>query len=276
MSSVVCRVCSVASLALLTSASLYADPRGPFEGRLWGDTTLVYERYEADGDELDSPYSDLGGHQYGEINIGFEQRLGPYQSVRGQFIALYNDSSYRSEHQDFVPERIWLSLEHGGRPFGYRLEFGDTYTYFSQRSIQRTLKGIQLDLQSTLGDPRRRQSLQLVAGTYDTSWRDLDFEADNSLGASWVIDDPLLGLFGAYFLDNETKEGLTPGDPGRDQRVYGVTAFSTVRWKSSLWYLEGEWSHLEAQERYALLPDLDRDVNDDAYFLQLSGFHGAA
>ena len=116
-----------------------------------GQNTLRSEYYSVKGDPAAAPYRFEGSEFYNEVDLDFTRRVTPYNSWRGQISGLFNDSEYRNAEYGLIPERLNLHREMGESDVPYRFDVGDFYGYTSFRTLQTSLKGIQIELQPSIG-----------------------------------------------------------------------------------------------------------------------------
>jgi len=152
-----------------------------------GTNTIRLEEYAIAGDETSSIFPFEGFQPYDELSVRFARTDSPYDRWRGEFVGLLNESDYRSPNDGIVLERFNLTREKGDGSLPHRLEVGDYFGYFSYRTLQRTLKGGQIDLQPRGGWAGERHSVQVLSGFVNPSYRDLDPLEDYYNGASWLV-----------------------------------------------------------------------------------------
>ena len=246
-----------------------------------GANTARIESYTVRGDPASGPYQFTGAQYYDEINLSVRKLLSPYDKLTGQLFLLANHSDYRSADKGLVPERVSLAREKGDGDVPYRAEAGDTFAYFSYRTLQRSLKGVQLELQPTPGESGLRQSLVFVSGANQPSWRHVQGRDDWTTGLSWLAE------FGASHVSANAVYNLRQADPvagtlERKQTVASLAADSAWQWDTYRLRIEGELAGLHgdhegfADATGAIAQDSGRDRRGTAAFAQLSGQSTAA
>jgi hypothetical protein len=204
----------VVSDALNNAAASFPD------WHISGSNTLRYDRYHTGGSLNASPYRFGGGHSYDELNLSFDRNLSPYNRITGQLSGLlYNDSRYRSQFPGTVLERFNLKQENGEFLVPYRVEAGDVFAFQSYRTIQRSLKGAQLEFQPTLG--WGRHSISLFSGTSSATWDNFQWKDNQSQGVSWLVEHPGIGLASANLVISH-KQANGFATPGQKQYVYSL------------------------------------------------------
>ncbi len=190
-----------------------------------GSNTLRYDHFDSDGPE--SPYPFDGNQIYDEFNLDFRNQDGPYSQWRGQLSGvLLNERDYRAADRGVVPERMNLTREAGDRKLGertvpYRWEIGDYFSYSSIMTQQRSVKGVQIEVQPQFAG--RPDSLLWFAGTNEPSWQEVfesdAFADDISAGTAYLFESENFGSwnFDAIFNHREAEDPLAPDD--RNQGV---------------------------------------------------------
>ena len=235
-----------------------------------GTNTIRLEEYAIAGDETSSIFPFEGFQPYDELSVRFARADSPYDRWRGEFVGLLNESDYRSPNDGIVLERFNLTREKGDGSLPHRLEVGDYFGYFSYRTLQRTLKGGQIDLQPRGGWAGERHSVQVLSGFVNSSYRDLDPLEDYYNGASWLVSHPDWGNFSLNGVHNIRK---SDPDAGRSADVsQGVISAAAERGFTLGTHgvsLEGEIAGFlgDAQSGTTVRED-ERDIG---YFAQLSG-----
>ncbi|QJR16748.1 hypothetical protein [Usitatibacter palustris] len=212
-----------------------------------GSNTARWERYDTRGLQTASPYPFSLTTGYDELAVNATWQPSSFDRWRGHVAGVINDSPYRAQDRDIVPERLLLSRENGEGAIAYRAEAGDFFAFTSTRTQQRPLKGVAVELQPS-GD--LRQSILLFAGAFQNSWRHLQWDDDNSYGASWLMELGRVRLT-ANLLRNERAD--------QTQDVASLAAETPFSLGSTQWRAEAEVAYLRG----------DRD--DSGLFAQLSG-----
>ncbi len=226
-----------------------------------GSNTIRGDRFWNFGDVAASPNEIAGFHLYDELGLNANWQRGAYQRLRLQSNLLFNDSDYRDPEPGAAVERI-NALYENGNTVPLRLELGDIYTDFSYRTIQRSLKGAQLELQP-FGTADSIHSIQFAAGTASHTWNDVAWDEDEYAGASYLLRTPQLGRLSLNVVRQQQDE--TTDDAGIDQWVYGVAWERSLRLLAQDVTAEFEAAqftgdHVNAQNR-----------QDRALYLQLRG-----
>lgn len=264
------------SLAVTASGGALADTSLD-EWSITGSNTLRLETYQIHGDPLSGPYAFKGGQYYDELNLNFLRRLSPFDTIRGQFYGVANDSAYRATDNGVVPERVNLTREKGDAAIPYRIEAGDYFAYFSFRTLQRSLKGVQLELQPTPEAGAMRQSLVFVSGANQPYWRHLQARDDWTTGLSWLIETGGDTRFSANVVQNSRQADPVLGRLARQQTVASVTGDHSFAWATQKLHVEGELAGLRgdhdgfADATGAISPTGGQDRRGNAAFAQLSG-----
>lgn len=262
-----------AALSTALTAPVHAQeaPASLWEGwQIYGSNTARYEGYSLGGDRTASPYPYSGSHMFDEFDATFSRQFSPYKRLRGQFFGLVNDSDYRQVDDGFVPERMNVQFENGETAIPYRVEAGDVFTNLSYRTLQRSLKGGQVELQPDFGNGQRRHSFLLFSGAQQPYWRHFDTSEDLYSGGSWLIEDANLGRLSLNSVHNYRDAQVFAVPGGEDaQNWLGSVAFQTpFTFATQRFTFEGEVSNF-AGDYGALATQQDR--YELGYFGQLSG-----
>src|SRR5690606_32444933 len=130
------------------------------------------------------------------------------------------------------------------------------------------LKGLSLELQPVLSRPDLRTSVLLFGGTFNPTWRDLQWRDDNTLGASWLTEWGG-ARFTANVLHNERGANTLLGFGERSQDVASLAAEAPFTLGRTRWRAEGEFAFLRGDPDGPDLP-AGEDGDDEGWFAQLS------
>lgn len=166
-----------AALALLAAP---AAAEGPIpddflpEWDLSGSLHIRGEFYDVTGDETFGVFPFENEQGFGEAFLTFRRQVSLFERQSGFFSGLINFSRYREQNRGLVPERFNFEWEKGDAEIPFRLTLGDSFAFFSPRTIQRSVKGLALELQP--GDPAapNATSIQLFGGAEVPTYRDFE------------------------------------------------------------------------------------------------------
>lgn len=240
---------------------------------LWsvtGSHTLRAEHYDLGGNRLAGPYQFAGSQVFDEFSLAATRAFSPWDRLRVQLYGVANASDYRSRDTGIVPERLSVLRENGEGAVPYRVEAGDYFANFSYRTLQRSLKGLQVELQ-----PGEGRSLVLLTGVNQPSWRHLQKDDDFSNGASWLMSFGTASRLGANFVHNARQADPAAGTLDRRQSVYSVTGEHAWQAGSQKLRVEGELAGLRGDHDGAFDASgvrLDgQDRRGQGVFAQLTG-----
>lgn len=242
-----------------------------------GSNTLRFESYRLRGDPSAGPYQFDGGQYYDEISLNLLRQLSPFDTLRAQFFGVINESTYRATDRGLVPERVNLTREKGDAAVPYRFEFGDLFAYFSFRTLQRSLKGVQIELQPAPTASGLRQSVIFVAGANQPDWRQFQAAEDWTSGVSWLVENSTRTRVGANLLQNRRQANAGLGVPDRSQTVASLTGDHAWRWAGQSLRFEGELASLRgdhdgSQDAAGMVaPASGQDRRGSGVFLQIGG-----
>ena len=267
-------------LCLLVSTTVYAQTQGSYEipekydfARPWeffGTSTLHWDWYRNSGDPAAAHYPKVGPQVYEEMWVDFSRETSPYENWKGWMSGLYNDSEYRSDDEGFILEQFHLGWEKGNLPVPFKFEIGDHFGFYTYRTMQRSLKGLQLELQPAFGDLTKvRHSILLTAGAPLATYDEGGLKDDLYHGASWLThaDSTDLSL---NVMRNSRQEDPGTGLPRREQTVYSLAANHRPQFFNQMLALEGEVAYLDG-DLGGIGPNTGGEVDAMGYFLQMRG-----
>lgn len=240
-----------------------------------GSNTLRLEHYSVQGDPYSGPYPIVGNQYYDEFNLNFMRQITSFDKLSAQFYGVANDSAYRATDRGIVPERVNITREKGDGDLPYRVEAGDYLANFSFRTLQRSLKGAQIELQPLPSEAGTRQSFLLVSGINQPSWRHVQDKSDWTNGVSWLVETGPQTHFSANLVHDLRPADFALGTLERKQTVASVTGEHSWKWGSQALRIESELANLHGDyDAYhdasgAYIDGLDR--NGNGAFVQLSG-----
>lgn len=243
--------------------------------QITGSNTLRLEHYNVRGDPYSGPYPVGGNQSYDEFNLNFLRQITPFDKLSAQLYGVVNDSAYRAINHGIVPERVNITREKGDGGIPYRAEAGDYFANFSFRTLQRSLKGAQVELQPLPNEAGTRQSFVLLSGLNQPSWRNVQDKSDWINGVSWLVETAPQTHFGANLLRSSRPADGVLGTPGRNQTVASVAGDHAWTWGAQALHIESELAgfrgdydaYLDASG--TLIDGLNRRGN--GAFVQLSG-----
>ncbi len=241
------------------------------EWHISGSNTMRSDYYSDKGDSTQSPYQRKGLMFYNDLNINFNKRASQYDIWRGEVSGVINDSMYRNNFYGLVPERLNLTREKGDTVVPYRLEMGDIFSYFTYRTMQTSLKGIQLDLQP-FQDSNRKHSIFLTSGAQIASWRDFQPRDSYFNGISYLIEDPVLGKYTINLVNNMRQGSADETSLWRTQNTFSIAGSNTIPIGNQNILLEGELSMFKGDhDGFGGDPETGQNRSDKAIFFQASG-----
>jgi len=266
---------AVVSSWILLIASTAAGAQGITQGwSLNGANTLRSSYYDVNGPAGSGPYPFQGDMYYDEFNLYFSKQDSPYDTWRGEISGVYNiNDDYRSAHFGMVPERINLSRQNGDAAIPYRFDAGDLFSYYSYLTLQRSLKGLQVELQPELGSDGTRNSIILTSGVNEPDWRGISPGNNYVNGVSWLLQDRNWGSWSLNFVHNYRDGSTRLGTLDRSQFVYSLAAEKIFRLGSQILELEGEFAHFTGDHNGTAGPATGQDRSDNGFYAELRGHH---
>lgn len=222
---------------------------------------MRFDYYGVSGDKTSGSHTSTGFKAYNEYSLNFNRQNTPFNKWRGQFSGVINQSTYRYSDHGFIPERMVLSHEKGDTSLPYRFDIGDIYTYFSYRTLQRSLKGIQIEFQPF--NSKRKESVLFAVGTTSSSWRDFQIYENLTCGMSYLIEDDKLGKYIANFVHNSRKNNA--GVAGRLQNIFSIAGEKTIIIGTQNLTVESEIGKFFGDT------DAGQDKEETGFYLQING-----
>jgi hypothetical protein len=227
-------------LACPWPAPAQEEPFAP-DWHISGQNVLHLDYYDSTGPS--GAYQHEGWRPYNDLNLQFQNRSNPYNVLKGYFSGTINGSPYRSNEYGLVPERFNLNQENGDAALPYRLDLGDYHGFQTPRILQRSLKGVQVELQpgSLWG---ANHSLLIQGGSVARDYLD-NRRGDNLFGGgSWLLnwDKTRASL---NFLYNRVAS--QPGTPELRQHVAGLALSRNFSLLDQKLVLDAEWNHLRGE-----------------------------
>ncbi len=215
--------------SLLADGSAVAETDDPFPAySISGQITGVFEHYRRSGDETQAAYSFLGDHPYVELSAFGQAQLSRYERVQAQVFGVYSKSLYRNvDYSEIIIERATAKWEKGDGIIPFRAEAGDFFGNLSLRTLQRSLKGGQIEIQPQFPNPQIKSSLVLFSGQPDSIYRGIEFGEEVYAGASYLISSPLGDLSLNAVHNYRESDDLTTA-PRRDQTIYSVAGETQI------------------------------------------------
>ncbi|MEM0923926.1 MAG: hypothetical protein AAGI13_12840, partial [Pseudomonadota bacterium] len=202
---------------LLAAPPAWAEPLLPDwmlpDWTLSGNLAARAEIYDNFGDPAAAVFPDVGGQAFAEGFLRFDRRVSAFERFSGFASGVLNRSDYRSFNDGLVLERFQFDWEKGDASLPFKLTLGDSFAFFSPRSVQRSIKGAQLELQPGDGQGPHLTSIQIFAGTDVPVYRDFDQPFTSYAGASALHQRAdgssfIVNAVGAYRRADQAVEGL--------------------------------------------------------------------
>lgn len=230
---------------------------------------LRFERYDIYGDPYSSPYYVVGDQYHDDVSLALSRRFSPYESVDFRLNGAYNRSEYRGDRKYGILEGLSLAWEKGNTLLPFRLNGGDIFAQQSERTIQRSLKGVFVELQPSLGGCADH-SIQLFSGFSAPLYHQMDPGDDNYSGMSWLVKHDRFGDYLLSVVYNSRQGQEEYGLAGQRQTVASLAMEKSFPlWGQALTF-ESELAELRGQTAYAT-PSDDASRSDYGFFAALGG-----
>jgi hypothetical protein len=203
-----------------------------------GQNSMHLDYYNSHGP--DGAYLQEGWRPYNDLNIQFQNRQNPYNVIKGYASGTVSGSPYRSRQYGVSLERFNINQENGEAALPYRLDLGDFHGFQTPRVLQKSMKGIQAELQPGvfLG---AQNSLLLHGGGVSRDFFDRRL-ADNLFGgASWLMNwNKTKASLNFVYNDQAEQSGI----PDLRQYVTGLAVNHHFNFLSQQLALDAELNYL--------------------------------
>lgn len=225
-----------------------------------GQNRLALEHYKVSGDAGNGLYQFENWQAYNDFSLYFSDDYSAYRSMRGYVLANTNHSDYRGDYGTKVSNAAF-TYENGESDTPYRLEVGDYYASQSRHTLQRGLKGVQIELQpQNFSLPH---SIQFFAGRAAQDYRTLfEDDTDYYLGGSWLTEHEKYGAFAATSVNYHSTK-LAGNNIENVSSVMWSNDFKTNAFTHSI---EAEIAYLSGEN------SRDDSLNGHSQFLKFSGY----
>jgi len=233
-----------------------------------GQNRFTSEYYESSGDNASTPYRNEGSQYFNDMSLSFSKRNSAFDRISGNFIATVNESEYRGNERGLIINSASATWEKGDSSVPFRLQGGDFFGNQSQRTLQRGLKGAQLEFQPS--SENGRQSFQIFAGRVAGTWRDFDNSRHNIFtGGSWLYESDDYGALAFTGIHHEFEGSGSSTTDARNQQTYSLAWERPFDVGNHNWLIETELAHFSGD--YNETTGEDKDGN--GYYVTLSGKH---
>jgi hypothetical protein len=266
--------CLIFILILISMSGLWAnadEETNFYNGwRLSGRNSFHSNYYDSEGDPANSSYAHKFGQVYNDLSLNVEKDFSSYHRVRGNIAGVINDSKYRYDRNGFTIERFNLTQEQGETALPYRLELGDTYGFFTPRTIQKSIKGGQIEFQPIQKFMGAYNAVQVIIG--DGAARDYrdSLSEDTYFGGSWLLQWKKTGLTFNY-AGNKTQSNPDTSTPGLYQGVAGVAINHLTSIFSQRLEIDSEFTRFKGNPAGTGAGADDIDQGANTFFLKLAG-----
>jgi len=241
--------------------------------QIQGSNTLRIEDYTNRGNPAGSPFAFEGLQSFNEFNLNANQQFGDYRRWQGQISGVLNDSEFRAQETGTLLIERWnLKAEYGDTGIPLRTDIGDYQAFFSLSTLQRSLKGAQIEFQPSL--PGGQHSLQLLWGVNEASWRGIDFTNDQTYGLSWLTQTSQNSRTSINLIHNRRDDVNGRGEALNIDELQQQTlsVSNETRWDmlGRRWQFDGELSHFSGDTDFVVNGE---DRSDNGLFTQVSSNH---
>lgn len=227
-----------------------------------GFNTYRMDNYEDSGNLSASPYPNRGFQQYDDFTLNMDRQFSDFETVRMQLSGTLDDSEYRTQDEGLIFERGFINWEKGDGAIPFRAEAGDFFGNQTYRTLQRSLKGVQIELQPAFNG--NIHSLQVFSGLTRSNYRDFGENEDIYSGASWLLPEQSFGSLLFTAVNNIKEDDGT--NTKRTQTVYSAAWGKETEVMEQKLEFEAEYSFLSGD-----VSTTERNKHDNGFFTQLKG-----
>lgn len=232
-----------------------------------GSNTLRLSEYDVQGPA--APYPFEGSMAYDEFALYLQDYDNAYDYTSAQITGVYAADDYRHPQTGVSAERVNFTAQRGSHALPYRAELGDHFAYYSQLTLQQSLKGGQLELQpqTRFG----RHSIVVNIGEVESDWRRLNVGENTVAGLSWLVEHEALGNFALNVVRNE-RDGFTLLNTlDQTQTVYSLAGEKNFVLSNYRLSIESELAHFSGDHAGLTTAQSGQDQSDNAAFVELRG-----
>ncbi|MEM7426255.1 MAG: hypothetical protein AAF441_09170 [Pseudomonadota bacterium] len=186
-----CLAAPVPVLAEEVNGPAKSDPLAPWD--IYASSTTQVEYYDINGARAQSAFPFSGGHWFTELDVQARRQISPYESIKIDGAGVFNRSRYRlGAERGAVLERYSTTWEKGDAGIPFRATGGDFFADVSPRTISRSLRGAQIDLQPQINADGTSVSVLAFFGRPSGLYTDFlqNTDADLYAGASVLLANP--------------------------------------------------------------------------------------
>ncbi len=254
-------------LTLVAATMATADPPRDGAVNVSGDLTLRGDHYYFTGDRAGSPFPYTGTHRYADYDFEFYRKASDFENWNLRLGGVVNDSKYRSQDWGTELERFRFTWEKGDGGTPFRFEAGEIYGNFTNRTLQRGLRGFLLDIQPLMNRKTKR-SFQLLWGLARNDWKDPFALRDQTMGVSFVEEQGDDLRFSLNWVAN--RRDSTTYNPGLSQHTWSV-AFEKPLDRMRRNVFEAEYAWFSGDHEGTGIAGSGLDKRDTGAFMQLRG-----
>lgn len=232
-----------------------------------GSNTLRLSEYDAQGPA--APYPFEGSMAYDEFALYLQDYSNAYDYSSAQLTGVYAADDYRHPQTGVSAERVNLTVQKGTSSLPWRAELGDHFAYYSQLTLQQSLKGAQLELQPQTGFGRH--SFVVNVGEVESDWRRLNLGENTVAGLSWLFEHNRLGHFALNVVRNERDGFALLNTLDQTQTVYSLAGEKQFLIADHRLSIESEFAHFSGDHSGLSGAQSGQSRSDNAAFVELRG-----
>lgn len=269
-------ITTLSSMAILL-VSMYHSPltqAGNDASSPWRyslENTVRAQYYDNNGNQALSRYQSLDEQYYNELFLRASKRPSAYEKWDAQLFALANHSDYRGDEFGTQIENGFLRWQKGDAALPFRARVGDYYAFLSPRTLQKSLKGAQIEVQPKLGQ-NLNHSLLFFSGAPAASYNDFSFSQENYLGTSWLTNTNQFGSLSFNILRSEFSTSSV-SDTEQEQTNFSINHHFEFQWLNQRLTTNWEIAHFDGFIQ-SLTTVNDEKEQDQSRYFRLQGRSG--
>jgi hypothetical protein len=234
--------------------------------------TVRGENYTNHGDGGASPYPYTNQHYYDEFSLSMDRRSSEHRNSRLQLDGLLNESRYRYQPDGLFLEKFSFAHINGETQIPFGFETGEYYAGLSSRTLQKSLKGIMLEIQPIFPGTGFDHSVIFLTGTGQTEWKNIhNYSDDTTSAVSWLIEDRKARRFSVNLAHNSKSGDPESGTLDRNQLVTSMAFEVPLGLASQKLNVEGEWAYFDGDHDGVSGAASGQNRDDTGLFTQISG-----
>lgn len=244
------------------------------EWHIAGENSVYLTYFDSHGRDAATRYTFDGFQAYSEHQLSMDRKLSDYETLSASISNVINSDEYRNAQQGWYVEDLRFEWEKGDGFVPFRVNAGDYTATLTYRTIQRSLKGFQVEVQPDvqIGDLEQRHSAIVFTGISTPIYRDVQVDRDLFSGFSWLTDLQNLGAFAFNLVHNFRDNDPAAITRQRNQLVWGFTYENQIEVLTEKLSFEAEVNKFIGDyDSFLNTSGVEEDVDDTAVYFAING-----